>query len=574
MTDTPNNDNRTVAVLKPQYLLGLAVLGLALMIIGGFQPRFGIMGFAGLGILGLSIVTWAIIAPEQLRAALVGRTTRYGGTAFVVTAVLLTALIALYVLFRSLNLTFDVTTVNSFSVRPEIRESLARIAGNTNTPDLRLVTFLTADEAGLQDRLTLLYEDIQSTTLGKISFEFIDIDQQPLLADDYGVIASQQIAVTPLDEAGEPIPENANIIPFIDTKTLQSAIVGFATNQALTGNFGVYFVNEPGGVQISATDGSGMTLITENLRNIFRFETLFTSTLAGYRTNEEIQPNNPNLDGETMIIVGGANPLAEDDLAYLQDYLDNGGNLIVMGGFNGDGNPNTTTEPALTNYLLENYGVALNNDFVIDPIQNYQGASDLLLPNTINPNHFIGQMGLESDFSAQFLFRLPTSSIQFAETPPENVIVTPLIATSTGAYTIENARIPEVIRSEFTPSPQQAVQSGSLYLAAAAENTVTGSRLVLFGTDTVAIDNIIAIEDQAQVSNSTLMLRSILWASEFDSRLENLEQPIADIRPAETSLIASEEQITQMNLILGFILPFGVLGLGALVVFAKRERDE
>lgn len=573
MTDTPNNDTRTVAILKPQYLLGLAILGLALTIVGGFQPRFGIMGFAGLGILGLSVVTWAIIAPEQLRAALVGRTTRYGGTAFVVTVVLLTALVALYALFRSLNLTFDVTEINSFSVRPEIRESLSRVAGNPNTPDLRLVTFLNAESAGLQDRLTLLYDDIQATTLGKISYEFIDIDQQPLLADEYGVVQSQQIAVAPLDEAGDPIPEDANIIPLIDTKTLQSAIVGFATNQSFSGNFGVYFVNEPGGIQIDATDGSGMNSVVNDLFTIFRYETVFTSNMAGYRTDEEIRPGNPDLDGETLIFVGGAFPLAEDDLAFLQDYLENGGNLILMGGFNGDGEPNTATDPALSDFLLANYGIAFNNDFVIDPIQNFQG-SDALLPNTISTDQFIGQMGLEEGFTAQFLFPFPTSSIQVADTPPENVIVTSLIPTSSSAYTIDNATIPEIIQSQFIPDQDEAVQSGTMVIAATAENTETGSRLVLLGNDSLATDNVITVGDQLQISNRTLMLRAILWASKFDSRLENLEQPIENVRPAEENLIATEEQISQMNLILGFVMPFGVLGLGALVVFFNREREE
>jgi len=573
MTDTPNNDNRAVAILKPQYLLGLAIIGLALTIIGGFQPRFGIMGFAGLGLLGLSVVTWGIIAPEQLKAALVGRTTRYGGTAFVVTVVLVTALVALYVLFRGLNLTFDVTQSDAFSVRPEIRESLSRIAGNPNTPDLRLVTFLTAEEAGLQDRLTLLFEDIESTTLGKIDYEFIDIDLQPLLAEQYGVLQSQQIAITPLDDTGEPIPADANIIPRIDTKTLQSAIVGFTTNQTFEGNYGVYFVNEQGGVQIDATDGSGMTLITEDLRTVFRYETLFSSTMAGYRTNEDIQPGNPDLDGETMIIAGGANPLAEDDLAYLQDYLDNGGNLIILAGFNGEGNPNIASDPALTEYLLGNYGVAFNNDFVIDPLQNYEGT-DALLPNTINTEQFIGQMGFEGDFSVQFLLGFPTSSIQLADTPPDDVIVTPLIPTSSGAYAIDNASIPDVIQSQFVPGADEATQSGTLVLAATAENTETGSRLVLLGNDTVAIDNLIAIADQIGVANRELMLRSVLWASEFDTRLDNLEQPVEVVRPVEESLIATEEQISQMNLILGFVLPFAVLGLGALVVFVQREREE
>jgi hypothetical protein len=157
MTHTEEqNDSRAVAILKPQYLLGLALIGLALTVLGTFQPRFDIMGYAGLGILGLSIVTWGVIAPEQLRAAITGRTARYGGTAFVVTMTVLIALIASVCAgSQSWILALMRPNREAFSVRPEIRTSLAQIAGNPDTPDLQLVTFLTAGEAGLRDRLTL-----------------------------------------------------------------------------------------------------------------------------------------------------------------------------------------------------------------------------------------------------------------------------------------------------------------------------------------------------------------------------------------------------------------------------------
>jgi len=576
MTDTPNNDNRTVAVLKPQYLLGVAIIGLALTIIGGFQPRFGIMGFAGLGILGLSIVTWGIIAPEQLRAALVGRTTRYGGTAFVVTVVLIVALIALYALFRGLNMTFDVTQRDAYSLRPEVRDALAGVVGNPDTPELRLITFLTAEDAGLQDRLTLLYEDIESTTLGKISYDFVDIDLQPLLAEQYGVLQSQQIAVTPLDEAGDPLPAQANLIEVIDTSTLQIEIVEFAVAQNLQGQFATYVVVENGGVRIDTTDGSGMTFLSDDLRTVFGYQVV-QGTLAQYRTSEDIVLNDPELDGELMMVVGGSFPLADEDREFLQEYLTNGGNLILMPGLNFEGEPNLAADPELSDFLLENYGIAFNDDFVVDPLRNYEGSQIELLPNSINPQSFIGQMGVGEDFDVQFLFGFPSSSVQIAETPPDNVNVIPLIPTSPEAYAIPNSELPTFIQTASAPDPSQAVREGQLMLAATSENQDTGSRVVLIGSATVAQDVLTdnAISAQFDIDNRTLMLRSILWASRFNDSVASIDQSF-DVPELEQNLalIATEEQISQMNLILGFVLPFAVLGLGVLVVFANRERED
>lgn len=569
-----HNDSRAVAILKPQYLLGLAIIGLAFIILGGFQPRFGIMGYAGIGILGLSVVTWVVIAPEQFRAALSGRTARYGGTAFVVTVVLILALIALYALLRGLNITFDVTQRDAFSVRPEVRESLALIAGNPDTPDLQLVTFLRAGDDGLRDRLTLLFDDIQTTTLGKVTYRFVDIDQQPILADEYGVNSSQQIAVTPLDGEGNPIPSLANIIDNIDTATFQNQLVGFVTTQNLQGNFGAYFVVEDGGIRLDVTDGSGMTYISDDLRTVFGYSVV-QGTMTQYRDNEAITLNDETLDGETMIIVGGNGAMSEENRLFLQDYLNNGGNLVLLPGLNINGDPTLATDPELTAFLLENYGIAFNDDFVVDPVLNYQGSEIELMPNAISQENFIGQMGLSEDFSVQFYFGFPTSSIQVGDSLPDDTSVTALITTSPNAYAIPNSELPSFIASSSAPNPEDASQTGTLAIAATSENQSTGSRLVLIGSSTVAQDVLtdLNVGQQLGIANRELMLRSIIWASQFNDRVSNLEQPVVIQRPSEQVLIATEEQLTTANALLGLVLPFAVLGFGLLVVFVNREQD-
>jgi len=568
-----HNDNRAVAILKPQYLLAVAVIGLALTIANGFQPTFGFMGMVGLSLLGLSVIAWGLIAPEQLRAAITGRTARYGGTSFVVTVVLIVALIAVYVLMRGLNFTFDVTERDAFSVRSEIRESLVQIVGNSNTPDLQLVTFLTAEDAGLRDRLTLLYDDILTTTLGKVSYQFIDIDQQPLIADQYGVTGSQQIAVAPLDGEGNPIPSLANIINQIDTATFQNDLVEFITTQNLQGNFGAYFVVEDGGVRVDLTDGTGMTYISDDLKTVFGYS-IVQGTMTQYRESDSITFHDPTLDGETMILVGGENVLSEEDRLFLQDYLDNGGSLVLMSGFNFEGNPNLATDPDLADYLLSTFGIAFNDDFIIDPILAYQG-SDMLAPNAINSEHFIGQMTLGEPVEVQFLFGFPTTSIQIAEEIPNDVVVTPLIQTSANAYALQGSTLPTFLQSETIPPSDEAVQTGSMVISAVAENQSTGSRIVLIGNDTLAVDRLTDIEiaQQLNIANRELILRSVIWASNFNERVENLEQPVVVQRPSEQVLVATEEEISTINGLLGLVLPFAVLGLGVLVVFLNRERE-
>jgi hypothetical protein len=211
----------------------------------------------------------------------------------------------------------------------------------------------------------------------------------------------------------------------------------------------------------------------------------------------------------------------------------------------------------------------------VDPVLNYQGSEIELMPNSISQDNFIGQMGLEDDFSVQFLFGFPTNSIQTADSLPDNITVTPLIPTSPNAYAIPSSELPNFIATASAPNPDKAVRSGTLTVAASSENQDTGSRLVLIGSATVAQDVLtdLNVGQQLSIANRELVLRSIIWASSFNDRVSNLEQPVVVQRASEQVLIATEEEISTANAILGLALPFGVLGLGLLVVFLNRERD-
>lgn len=571
MSEQSQSENRAIAILKPQYLLALGFLGLGITIVGAFQPRFGIMGWIGLVVMILAVVIWGIIAPEQVRAAVTGRTARYGGTAFMVTVLVLLAMIALYVLTRGFDLRFDVTQRDAYSIRPEIRAVLAEIAADENRQPIRLVTFLSAEDAGLRDRLQLLFDEIQVQTLGKISYEFVDVDQNPLKAQDYRAL-SQQIAVAPLDEEDNPIPDLASIIPIIDTASLQTDIVDSMTSVNLQGKFSAYFILESGGMRLDAVDGTGMSILSDRLRFI-GFQPI-QGAVAAYRNPESgITLNDESLDGEVMLIAGGAEPLAADDLAFIQDYLDKGGSLVILGGINSDGTDTLTSDSALTDYLLSHYGVAFNNDLLVDLENNFSTPLDLVA-DEINTDHFIGQMGLNTTATVKFIFSF-SSSLQLAETVPDDVTVTPLITSKETAYAVPAAEIVNLIEQQSLPSPEEALYSGKLPVMVAAENNTTGSRLVLIGSTALVGDAYTNsdVSRQLDVNNLELSLRAITWASYFSEKVEQIVLPVIREYPADTAFIAQEDQISNANVILLFILPFGVLVMGVFFVWLNRERE-
>lgn len=63
-----------------------------------------------------------------------------------------------------------------------------------------------------------------------------------------------------------------------------------------------------------------------------------------------------------FILCGPQDKFTEEEFQHLKDYVLNGGNLFVMLGEGGESEFNTNV-----NFLLEEYGMTINNDAVVRP---------------------------------------------------------------------------------------------------------------------------------------------------------------------------------------------------------------
>src|SRR5690606_19231422 len=219
------------------------------------------------------------------------------------------------------------------------------------------------------DRDELLLDDFATTSAGKISYEFVDPDRNPALAEQMGITNSGQIFVAQVDESGQPDVENGERVNFISQDGVTNAILKVAAD----GDFRAYFLRIEGGLDLVATSADGMSTLNNVLTQQLDWTTMqvglfdFSSAVGG------VQLNNPNVDGEVVIIPGGSKPLTDDEVKILTDYLDDGGSLTILAGpsTNVDETSLSTT-PALNDYLWANLGLRFVDNIVIDPTQAWQ----------------------------------------------------------------------------------------------------------------------------------------------------------------------------------------------------------
>jgi hypothetical protein len=540
--------------IPPRYLLILAVLGFVVAGVVAFtQPTFTVVGYGGLAFGLLALLAWALLAPQQAKAVFTGRTARFGGTSVFVTIIFLAALIAVYTLVRNQEWRVDLTESDTFSLTEESRQAIAGIGADPNVPAVHIIAFSSASQAGQRDQNTVLFDDYEQTSNGKVTYEFLDIDRNPQQADLYNVTRAGQIAVVALNADGTPDSENATLVSSVNQEDLTNAILKVAAS----GTFQAFFLTVQDNVS------SDMSVIKDSLKDRYDWTVEEVSLLELTGPQAEYHLNDPNVDGQVLILPGGSQSLADQELQVLEDYLNNGGNLIIFAGnnFNEDLS-SLATAANLNDYLAQNFGVRFNNDVVLDQTLAFQSPLSVIAPN-LDGSHFITTNGITRGQGA--LIFDASHSIQVSDTLPPNVTVTNLARSGEDAYaTTDYQRIIDGNIDETEGDAQ-----GPFVLAAAAENSQTGAHVVLFGSPSIGADVFALFQN---VENLGVAFNSLVWVTDFNNFFSQITIQQQQ-RPQDIPIFADAQMTRNIIFITMVLIPFGILLIGVFVWWNNRERQ-
>lgn len=562
---TPNTPENEQPIIPPIIFPVIAVVGIFVALANASAPGgMTVIGYAGAGFAILALLGWVLIAPKQVLGLLTGRAARFGGASLFVTLLVIIVAVGLYAFVRGQEIRVDLTESDQFSLTEESRDAVANIGSDPTIPRLRITAFFTAAQAATQDRYTPLFEDYQTVSGGKIDYQFIDPERNPTVADAYSVTRSGQVVVTALNETGEPDTENAEVVQTIDQGEITNALL----KAAAQGDFRAYF--------LPVEDGQAdqMTVLQGILTDQFDWTVTTDASLIELgNPNAETHLNDPNADAELVIIPGGTAPLTDQELSILQTFLAGGGNLIVFAdaGLNEDGVSLATAEN-LNAYLRDTFGVSFANNVVLDQTQQFQSpltpyATDFDATSLITTNGVpVGQAAFVANFAA---------SIDVVETAPANVAVLPLVRSSATSYAKTN--LAELYAQAIEGNgltPEQIAQVdgdsvGPFVLAASAENTQTGSRVVLFSSTWAGAD--IGYQIRNAADNFVLGVNSMIWTTHFDEFFNQISV-VQQTRPQDTPISADVGTLNNIRILTVFVLPFGILMIGVWVWWSNRER--
>ncbi len=545
-------------LFPPVYLLLIAGAGfLVALYVWLTQSTSEIEFWGGIGVGVVCLLAWALMAPEQVRALLTGRGFQYGTVGIVVAVAIIVALIFIYVVIRQQNIQQNFSATSPLILTDQAKEVVATLSSDPTTPPMKIIGFFDSTQGGQRDRISALLDEFERASNGRISYEFINPDRQPLIAETYGARAGQ-FAVAPLKEDGTPDNENAELVASPSQQTIIDALL----TASASGDFRAYFLrldNAPDFNGSTATDGN---ILKTELEERYKWQTQVVSLLE---LQEILAGTDRAADGDVVVIAGGTTALPDEQLKVITDYVDAGGNLVLLAGVNLEGGQSLATADNISTYLGEKFGVRFTNEIVFDAQNSLQSVIDIVTSS------FSAEQYITQPFDTQMAVIMSAPHpVEIAETAPSGVTVTTLSSTFESAYTKADLNFSGGAVSQDAILQQPTDRTGAIPVAASAENTQTGARVVLVGSESLIYNQFKQL-DPLGVKNSEMALRTVFWAAGYNEF--RTISSVTLVAPQTIPLFLLPEQINVINIVSTLVLPFGILGIGFLMWWLRREHE-
>lgn len=501
-------------------LAGLAAVGFYIV-----QREWNLSLQICLALVVIGLAIFAVLDPGKVRQALTGRQARYGSNALVVTLAVLGILgVITYVAYNN-DKRWDLTEDQTNSLAPETLDALGKLA-----EPVSVQAYYTSRTS--TDSTRLLLENYERNSDGKLSFEFIDPEADPIAAQNAGITQDGTIVLS--------MGERRQQVTFADEQRLTNALVKLISGETKI----LYFLTGHG--EKSPEDSSESSYSTAKTK----LEAKNYSVKMLNLLTDSVIPE----DADALIIAGPTDPILAGEMELIGAYLDNGGAAIIME------DPSVLTnmggtEDVITAYLSQVWGIELGNDIVLDPNGQQLVQQALIAVGGAFASHAIVPAELQSQI---FLFQ-GARSVSAAESTASSTQVE-VIKTGDQAWAEKDF----VGLAEGTINPDEGVDIvGAVPVVTTGMNTATNGRIVVVGDSDFASNTF-----QTAYGNPDLFINMVDWVVGQES-LINLTPKSQTTRTLNLPAIPYFTGI--MYLVAIVLLPGAALVAG-IVVFIRRRR--
>jgi hypothetical protein len=549
------------------------VLGVLLLITGGLiglilnEITAGVFACVLLG--AAALIAWMMVAPDELRAWLTGRQTRYGTTSVLVTIVFVGAVAYAYVLADQANLTADLTAVQRYTLNPPSLQTIEQLKARGFR--VRIVGFFSRSKLREEESADLLLRQYVAAGDGAIEVQYIDPDERPDLAERYGYQADfdGRFLLTLLDENGEPRPRDTVTEGEVQTRYF-TLYLGNASERDIT--TGLKTIVSAGAFKVYFTVGHAERDLTQaNDDGISRLFVSLDGQGIAVATLDLAQVESVPDDADAVLIVGPWQDFTQPEVDRLAAYLAKGGRVGIFvdppqveAAISGaPGNDFLRADGPLAAYLWDEFGVRALDALVIETKPELVNGSEWIpILNSIAPHTIMNDVRDEPIYSR---FVRP---LEVVETPSERqnaYVREPLLFTSELSYA--ETALDDFMAGRIAYDPQED-RPGPLLVGVTVRRQLefqseVQPRLVILGDS-----DIFKNEYVKQIPGNVFLWTDVIdWLTGFSQVVSFT--PVND--PTLLTLTISAEERNTIAVITMLLLPGAVLITGGLVWWYRQH---
>jgi gliding motility-associatede transport system auxiliary component len=514
--------------LKKADVFGLVIIA-ALAISYSIRSTWGTWQWVLLIIGGILILASLAAKQDEIRSGLGRRSTRFGMNSAVSVLLLVGILAFVNYLGAQHVKRVDMTTEKIFSLADQSTSVAQQVK-----QDLTIKAFYPGgDYPPAKDLL-----DLFKSKNNKISYEFIDPDKQPQIAQQYSVTQygeSQsgdfRFGTLILEMAGKTERIEKQQEP-IREEDVTNALMKIVKGEKKT----IYFVQGHGEKSIDDTDKNGYS----NAKVELEKENYVLKAL------NLVQENKIPDDASVLVMAGPTKEPFPNEMDLIDGFLNKGGSVAIL----------LDPPPAASlNDFMKKWSIDVGNNFVVDAsgVGRLFGAGPSIPLVTNYSPHKITER-----FKRNMTFFPLVRSVSPAKPPVTGINVEQLLASN------ENSWGETDMKSNQASFDEKVDLKGPVSLAVVANKDVAEnkkSRLVVYGDSDFASNSAFGLQ-----GNGNLFLNTISYLAGDESFIS-----IRPKNPDDRRLTMNEAQGRLVSYVVLLFLPAGVLFTGISVWMKRRK---
>ena len=392
---------------------------------------------------------------------------------------------------------------------------------------------------GAQDAAVETLLDRYAEQSSKISWQIKDPAVYPTFAHNYDDAAEGSLIVTCGDKY--QVIDSYDLYAYNYDSTTGGYTTDFDAENQITS--ALRYVSSTETPMVYLMKGHNETTLPSSLSDQMKQQNLTSEEIN--LLNYEAVPE----DAAAVMILEPQKDLTEHETQLLNDYLANGGKLLLFSSL-------TETDMPNLDAILAAYGMSRSGGLIVetDSSKIYGGYPTVMLPSIA-----VNSMTQGADTDGYVLLK-NAGGIQLAEEMPEGVSVVKLLTTSDNAISKTNWQ------QMSTWELEEGDLQGQFALGASAEKTTDDitSGIVWFSSSTLLDDN---VDMMVNGNNSALVLSALaqLAGQEVESLGIAAKSLTADY------LVVPTEDASRWNMISMYLLPAAALIAGIAITVTRRK---